>query len=174
MEYIIGSTNPAKVKAAKDVLEAHFPEAILIENEVESGVSKQPFGDEETRLGAINRALRASGMMKEAIGIGLEGGVRVLEDQMYLCNWGALVLPDGKRFIAGGAQIPLPNEIATKVADGHELGPVVDNYFESIGIRNKEGAIGMFTAHAVNRDDLFTHIMQLLIGQLKYYQQSQS
>jgi len=87
---------------------------------------------------------------------------------MYLCNWGALVLPDGTRFTAGGAQIPLPKEIADELITGKELGPVVDAYFKASGIRHKEGAIGIFTAHAVNRDELFEHVLQLLIGQLKY------
>ncbi len=172
MEFIIGSTNPAKVKAATRVITSHYPQATISNAEVGSGVSNQPVGDEETRLGAINRALRAASMMDGVLGIGLEGGVRMIGDQMYLCNWGAIVLPDGDRFTAGGAQIPLPKEIASKVLAGYELGPVVDNYFELSGIRNKEGAIGMLTAHAVNRDDLFTHVLQLLIGQLNYHRQS--
>jgi len=168
MEFIIGSTNAAKVTAARRVIMSYFPHAVVDEVDVKSGVSDQPFGDEETRLGAINRALRAAGMQKNVIGIGLEGGVRMLEGQMYLCNWGALVLPDGTRFTAGGAQIPLPKEIADELITGKELGPVVDAYFKASGIRHKEGAIGMFTAHAVNRDELFEHVLQLLIGQLKY------
>ena len=67
-------------------------------------------------------------------------------------------------FTAGGAQIPLPKEIAEELIAGKELGPVVDAYFKASGIRQKEGAIGMFTANAVNRDELFEHILQLLIG----------
>lgn len=173
MNFVIGSVNLAKVTAADDVISQHFPQSTISSIEVGSGVSNQPYGDEETRLGAINRALRAVGKNRETIGIGLEGGVRRIGEQMYLCNWGALVLPSGRRFTAGGAQIPLPQEIAVMVAAGNELGQVVDNYFELSGIRSKEGAIGMFTAFAVNRDDLFKHVMQLLIGQLKYYQQSQ-
>ncbi|KAA0965113.1 DUF84 family protein [Sporosarcina sp. ANT_H38] len=173
MEFMIGSTNPAKVNAAKKVLAIHFPKALLAEAEVGSGVSEQPFGDDETRLGAINRALRAAGMKVGVIGIGLEGGVRILEGQMYLCNWGALKLPDGTKFTAGGAQIPLPREIADELRAGKELGPVVDFYFKSSGIRNKEGAIGMLTANAVKRDELFEHVLQLLIGQYKYHLKSQ-
>jgi inosine/xanthosine triphosphatase len=173
MEFVIGSSNPTKIKAASSVIASHFPQASISNADVGSGVPNQPVGDEETQLGAINRALRASGMVEGAFGIGLEGGVRMIGEQMYLCNWGALVLPDGKRFTAGGAQIPLPKEIAVKVSAGNELGPVVDNYFELSGIRIKEGAIGMLTAHTVNRDDMFTHVLQLLIGQLKYHQQSQ-
>ena len=168
MEFIIGSTNAAKVTAARRVIMSHFPHAVVNEVDVKSGVSDQPFGDEETRLGAINRALRATGILGNVIGVGLEGGVRMLEGQMYLCNWGALVLPDGVRFTAGGAQIPLPKELADELITGKELGPVVDDYFKASGIRHKEGAIGMFTAHAVNREELFEHVLQLLIGQLKY------
>ncbi|WP_318614174.1 DUF84 family protein [Sporosarcina sp. YIM B06819] len=168
MEFMIGTTNPAKVKAARRVITSQFPQATVWEVEVNSGVSDQPFGDEETRLGAINRALRATETKEDVIGIGLEGGVRMLEGQMYLCNWGALVLPGGKRFTAGGAQIPLPQEIANELLEGKELGPVVDDYFTANGIRHKEGAMGMFTAHTVNRDQLFEHVLLLLIGQLKY------
>jgi len=173
MEFMIGTTNPAKVKAVKEVLAIHFPQALIAEIEVGSGVSEQPLSDDETRLGAINRALRAAGKEVSAIGIGLEGGVRILEGQMYLCNWGALTLPDGTRFTAGGAQIPLPKEIADELMAGKELGPVVDAYFKSSGIRMKEGAIGMLTANAVKRDELFVHILQLLVGQYKYHLQSQ-
>ena len=168
MEFIIGSTNPAKVNAARRVIAGHYPQATITEAQVGSGVSDQPFGDEETRLGAVNRALWASSLKEDAIGIGLEGGVRLLEGQVYLCNWGALVLPDGTKFTAGGAQIPLPPAIAQELLNGKELGPVVDHFFKTTGIRQKEGAIGMFTAQAVKRDELFEHVMQLLIGQFKY------
>lgn len=168
MEFIIGSANSAKLSAARRVIALHFPQAKIEAAEVGSGVSEQPFGDEETRLGALNRALRASSLKEGAIGIGLEGGVRTLEGQVYLCNWGALKLPDGTKFTAGGAQIPLPPAIAEEMLNGKELGPVVDNYFKMNGIRQKEGAMGMFTAQAVKRDALFEHILQLLIGQFKY------
>lgn len=169
MNFIIGSTNQAKVKAAQSVIENHFPGCGLFEVKVPSGVKDQPFGDEETRTGALNRATNAANELDGAIGIGLEGGVRILGDEMFVCNWGALVLPSGKSFTAGGAQIPLPEEIASELHKGLELGIVVDEYFKASGIRHSEGAIGMFTAHAVTRDKLFEHVMQLLMGQLKYY-----
>ena len=44
MEFIIGSTNPAKVKAVQRVIASHFPKAIISEVDVKSGVSDQPFG----------------------------------------------------------------------------------------------------------------------------------
>lgn len=168
MEFIIGSTNIAKVKAARAVIESHFPGSEVAQVKVPSGVKDQPFGDEETRTGALNRAANAAKEQSGAIGIGLEGGVRMIGDEMFVCNWGAVVLPSGKAFTAGGAQIPLPEEIASELQKGRELGIVVDEYFEANGIRHHKGAIGMFTAQAVTRDKLFEHVMQLLIGQLKY------
>ena len=169
MDFLIGSTNNAKVQAATEVLGLHFPTATIRGIEINSGVANQPFGDEETRLGAINRALQVQSIQENVIGIGLEGGVRMLDEKLYICNWGALALPDGKRFTAGGAQIPLPEEIALEIRQGKELGPVIDKYFNAQGLRQKEGAMGMFTAGVVTRVDLFTHILQLLSGQLKYY-----
>lgn len=170
MKFIIGSTNQAKVKAARTIIEQHFPNSELHEVKVPSGVKDQPIGDEETRTGALNRATNAAKEQEGAIGIGLEGGVRLLDNEMFLCNWGALVLPSGEKFTAAGAQIPLPNSIATEIHKGKELGIVVDEYFQASGIRHSEGAIGMFTAQAVTRDLLFEHIMLLLVGQLKFYQ----
>lgn len=168
MDFVIGSKNNAKVQAVKDVLAIHFPSSQVTSIEISSGVSNQPYSDEETRLGAVNRALRASNLQAGGIGIGLEGGVRSLGEQLYICNWGALVLPDGTRLTAGGAQIPLPEKIAIEIRKGKELGPVIEAYFNREGLRKKEGAMGVFTSGAVTRVDLFTHIMHLLIGQLQY------
>jgi len=172
MKFIIGSTNQAKVKAAREVIESHFPGSELSSMKVPSGVKDQPFGDEETRVGALNRAANAANEANGAIGIGLEGGIRMQGEEMFVCNWGALVLPSGKSFTAAGAQIPLPDEIASELQNGRELGVVVDEYFKASGIRHSEGAIGMFTANAITRDKLFEHVMQLLIGQLKYYKKA--
>lgn len=168
MDFVIGSTNRAKVQAAKEIITSQYPMASLTEQNVESGVSNQPFGDEETRTGAINRAKVAAQSKEGAIGIGFEGGIRMVGRQMYLCNWGALALPDGTVFTAAGAQIPLPLDIARKLLEGQELGPVVDDYFKASGIPHREGAIGMFTAHLVNRNQLFEHILLLLIGQFEF------
>ncbi|MDS9471782.1 DUF84 family protein [Sporosarcina pasteurii] len=168
MEFIIGSTNQAKVQAVKNVIRHYFPNAEVTAIEANSGVAAQPFGDEEAIMGAMNRAQQVYSKEKNVIGIGLEGGVRLLGETMYICNWGALVLPTEQVITAGGAQIPLPNEIASEIHLGKELGPVIDRYFKAKGLRQKEGAMGMFTAGTVSRVELFTHIMHLLIGQLQY------
>ena len=116
--------------------------------------------------------MNANAIENNSIGIGLEGGVRLLGEEFLMCNWGALVLPNGQKIIAAGAQIPLPREIGEQIQSGLELGPVIDQYFGLKENKQNLGAIGIFTDGVVNRTELFVHISQLLIGQYKYSFQS--
>lgn len=171
MKFVLGSENQAKKRAVVRVVERYMENSIIASAPVPSGVRAQPMSEEETRQGAINRSISAA---HHAFGIGLEGGVHMIGDTMYLCNWGALTTPEGKTFTAAGAQIPLPEDLANEIRCGKELGDAVDAYFTKQNIRMSEGAMGMLTAQLVPRDALFEHIMQLLIGQLLYSTSLQS
>ncbi|PSL31097.1 inosine/xanthosine triphosphatase [Planomicrobium soli] len=161
---VIASSNPAKIKAVSTVLTELEMAFELQSLETDSGVSAQPFSLEETRLGAVNRAQRA--LRCEAdIAIGLEGGVYELEGVLHLCNWGALYSESGELYTAAGAQIPLPKSIADPLRAGEELGPIMDVYAQESGIRHHKGAVGILTAGLVNRDEMFQHIVKLLLGQ---------
>ena len=170
MEFVLGSENQAKKRAVVRIVENYMENSTVSTASVASGVSAQPMSEEETRQGAINRSVIAA---KDAYGIGLEGGVHMVADTMYLCNWGALTTPEGKTFTAAGAQIPLPEELADELRDGKELGDAVDTYFKKQNVRMAEGAMGMLTGQLVPRDALFEHIMKLLLGQLLYSTSSQ-
>ncbi|MEW9110671.1 MAG: DUF84 family protein [Cytobacillus gottheilii] len=163
---IIGSKNPAKILAAENALKEYPAE--LSSFDAASNVSEQPFSDEETISGAINRARDAMQKGSGEIGIGLEGGVVETEYGLYLCNWGALYEEGQPPIIAGGARIPLPEEIAEKLRAGMELGPVMDEYAQKENVRKKDGAIGIFTSGRISRIDMFTHICCMLLGQYEY------
>ncbi|MFC0300945.1 DUF84 family protein [Virgibacillus soli] len=165
MKIIIGSKNPAKMEAVKTV----FSDAVVEADSVPSDVSAQPFSDEETREGAINRAKACSKRHENTIGIGLEGGVMYVGKQLFLCNWGALVTEEGNVFTASGARIALPTEIEEQLKFGTELGDVMDAYAKKQDVRKKEGAIGIFTNDLVSRSDMFVHVVQLLRGQWEYW-----
>lgn len=166
LKIAIGTLNPAKVLAVKNAF--NLEECKFVPINVQSGVSNQPFSDEETMEGAMNRAVRAREESRADIGIGLEGGVVETAKGLFLCNWGALCDYDNKVFVASGAKIPLPNEVAEGVRSGQELGPVMDEYTRMIDIGKHEGAIGIFTAGEMSRTDMFTHIIKLIIGQYKF------
>jgi inosine/xanthosine triphosphatase len=166
----IGTTNPAKIAAVQAVFShEHY---LFVPTTVSSDVAAQPFSDEETRLGAVNRAKNALAKEQADIGIGLEGGVVKTNDGLWVCNWGALVDRNGIVVSAGGARIPLPAEVAEGVMSGRELGDVMDEYTGKRNIRKKEGAIGIFTNGYVNRTDMFIHIVKLLAGQYEFFCQN--
>ncbi|RHW40785.1 DUF84 family protein [Neobacillus notoginsengisoli] len=167
MKIIIGSKNPAKVSAVKNAFQTD-DSIEFIAMDIPSGVSAQPFSDEETIEGAINRAHAALEEGNGEIGIGLEGGVNATKHGLFLCNWGALVQEGFPPIIAGGARIPLPDEIAGKLLAGRELGPVMDDYTKKKDIRENEGAVGVFTNGQISRTEMFTHVTKLLAGQYEY------
>ena len=168
MKVIIGSTNPAKIAAVKNVFSYQQTEFLSLD--VASGVSEQPFSDDETIRGAMNRAIGALEQGKGEIGIGLEGGVQESEQGLLLCNWGALASNEFDPIIAGGARFLLPEEIAQRLRAGDELGPVMEDYAKKANVRKNQGAVGILTNGLINRAEMFSHIMNLLVGQYDYQQ----
>lgn len=166
MNIIVGSKNPTKVKAVEEI----FPEARVIPLDVPSDVSPQPFSDEETIKGAINRAKHCHDSSSNEIGIGLEGGVMYVGNDLYLCNWGALMI-ENHVFTASGARILLPKEFDQKLKQGMELGDIMDDYSKRKEVRNNEGAIGIFTSDLISRKEMFSHVVKLLRGQWKYWKE---
>ncbi|WP_099158811.1 DUF84 family protein [Virgibacillus ndiopensis] len=165
MKITIGSKNPTKIAAVQTI----FPNANVTNLDAPSHVSAQPFSDEETRQGAINRAKTCVKENPNSIGVGLEGGVMYIDEELYLCNWGALVDHKQTIYTASGARILLPPEIQTQLAKGMELGDIMDQYAQKKEVRKKEGAIGIFTNEIVSREEMFVHVVKLLRGQWEFY-----
>ena len=164
-EVYIGSLNPAKINAVKIVFPAGTK---IVPEEVPTSVSAQPFSDEETRQGAIHRAVYLTEQRNAAYGIGLEGGVVEVNEGLLLCNWGALAEKGGKVFTAGGARILLPVDIADQVRQGQELGEVIDKWSQRKNVRKKEGTVGILTAGEITREMMFEHVVRLIYGQWKF------
>lgn len=166
MKVIVGSKNPAKISAVQTAFYTY--EIELVSLDVPSGVNEQPFSDDETIKGAINRAQNALEVGNGDIGIGLEGGVHQTEHGLFLCNWGCLVEKGEPPIIGGGARILLPKQIAIRLLNGEELGPVMDDYAKQENVRKNEGAVGIFTNGMINRAEMFSHVTKLLVGQYEY------
>lgn len=162
----IGSKNPAKISAVKAAFQNE--PCTFVPVDVPSGVSEQPFSDEETIEGATNRAHLALEAGRADIGIGLEGGVHETSHGLFLCNWGALAMKDQRPLVAGGARILLPEQLADRLRSGLELGPVMDEYGKKQNVSKNEGAIGIFTGGRISRAEMFSHIIKLLVGQFEY------
>ncbi|MGN7478028.1 DUF84 family protein [Solibacillus silvestris] len=168
MKVAVGSKNKAKVGAVEAIIRQFFPEATIESIDVPSDVSVQPFSNEETRQGAINRARNAMMQTNADLTFGLEGGVDEIDGTMYCCNWGAALLKDGTAIASSGAQFALPEAIAMELRVGKELGPVMDVYTNMENIRHHQGAIGIFTHQLIDRKAMFEHIVKLLVGQVLF------
>jgi non-canonical (house-cleaning) NTP pyrophosphatase len=48
----------------------------------------------------------------------------------------------------------------------------MDDYAQTENVRKNEGAVGIFTNGLINRSEMFSHIMNLLVGQFHYQKAS--
>jgi inosine/xanthosine triphosphatase len=161
MHIAIGSTNPVKRMAAENVLSIVFPQAHFSCLEVPSGVRNQPWGDDETRQGAYNRATAALAQTQADAAIGLEGGVVECDFGLMTTAWCVIITRDGTLGIGGGINILLPNSVTQAVRSGVELGPAMDALTGDHNTKQKNGAIGILTNGLLDRQQAYEVIIQL-------------
>lgn len=152
----VGSMNPVKLGAIRAVMEVRFPEAEFRPAAVDSGVSVQPIGLDETLRGAGNRARAAFAGCD--LSVALESGlVPVPGTATGYMNLTACAIFDGHEMFLGlGPAFELPAEVTRLVVEeGLELDPAVrkagltDN--ERIGYA--QGIIGILSGGRVTRMD---------------------
>lgn len=172
MYLFVGSTNPVKINAVTNAASETWPDVVVHGYEVPSGINEQPMSDEETRLGATNRAQAAleAGLTQsnadsnQALGIGLEGGVTQLDGELWSTVWVVVVDKDGTITESNGARFKVPDVIAQPILAGGEMGPVVSQLFGRDDIKQKQGAIGVITQGFVDRTEEYTGIAKLALG----------
>lgn len=160
----LGSTNPAKVAAVREALAKLAPGCEVLPLDVPSGVGHQPFGDSETRAGALERARNALTRGGADIGFGLEGGVELDGERVWLLSWVAAVDPSGREGYASGLRMLLPPSLGRGLHDGAELGTLVDALFGVKDAKSASGAIGLLTAGAVSRTDAFADLVAMSLA----------
>ena len=148
----VGSTNPAKTTAVKNVCEQAFAGCTVVGVDVPSGVREQPLGADETAAGARNRARAALQAVPGAqLGLGLEGGVD-LEGHLISCV--AVVAEGGRENLAWGVRFPLPPDMVARVLAGEELGPVVDESMKRTDSKRQMGVVGILTNGLFTRTEM--------------------
>ena len=165
MKVVVGSTNPVKLKAVEEAFQTFFEEELeVVGKEVGSGVVDQPWGEEETRKGARNRAIRSLEKGKGDFGVGLEGGVTEVEGKLFECAWVVVKDRKGKEGLGGGLYFELPVKVAEKIRQGGELGPIMDELLQEKDVKKKSGAIGVFTKGKLTRKQAYVHlVLQALV-----------
>ncbi len=160
----VGSTNPVKIKAAQLACEQVFSDFSVQGKEVESGVSSQPRSDEETRLGAIHRALHILENPEIELAIGIEGGVQESSDGLLNSVWVCVMDKTKTPFCSNGVRFLLPTKVAQAIRDGQEMGPALDLITNQQDTKKKMGMVGLVTHGTVDRTEAYMSVIKLALG----------
>ena len=151
----VGSENPVKIAAAKAVVGRIWLLVEVHSMPVSNSVSAMPMDDDECIAGAHGRAKEALTALDADLGLGLEGGVQLYRNQLFLTGWAAAIDRAGRMGIGSAARLLLPPVIQAAVLDGHELGPIMDEQTGRRNTNHAEGAIGILTGGLMTRQRSF-------------------
>ena len=154
---LVGSKNPVKISCTEDAFTRAFNKSFLVEGiNAASGVSAQPIGDQETLLGAKNRARNSRDVFPEAnYWVGIEGGVDEDEAGMYAFAWIYILDKDGKASQSKTGTFYIPGAVAKLVKGGMELGMADDAVFQQENSKQLGGSVGILTHGIVERSEYY-------------------
>ncbi|MCK5704009.1 MAG: inosine/xanthosine triphosphatase, partial [Cyclobacteriaceae bacterium] len=160
------SENPVKIESTRKGFEEVFKKTSgfeFIGKSISSGVGDQPMTNEETLLGAGNRAQRLKAKFPGGdFFVGIEGGIQTIGDEMEAFAW--VVILDER--MAGKAQtstFQLPSEIVELVSQGIELGHADDMVFQRKNSKQGNGAVGILTNNVIDRVEYYRHAVILAL-----------
>lgn len=159
---VVGSRNPVKVNVATLAFTAMWPqeEWHVHGYDAPSGVSEQPFGIEETRQGAMNRAEAAALSHPEAdYTVGLEGGIEIIDEQYFVTAWMCVRRADGELGFGRTSAFALPPSVVEHIRNGMELGHATDVVFSAHNSKQKGGVIDFLTDGLIDRTHFYRDAM---------------
>lgn len=159
----VGSANRVKVDAVSQGLQGE--KITLISHPAASLVRDQPMSDEETLQGAINRAKECLNRTQAAVAFGLEGGIVFMNNQVYLCHWGALADRRDNLLFSNSPLLRLPDDYRQGLLDGQNLDQMMAHFTGIANLGSKEGAIGYFTQNRLTRSQVLAQTVKILFGQ---------
>lgn len=148
----VGSHNPVKVQATRNVLEKIYGDLEVYPAEVDSGVPDQPIGLNQTIEGAINRAKEAY-LQECDLGVGIESGLLKTPHTItgYVdLQWCAVY--DGEKVTLGvSAGFEYPPSVVEEVLNGKEVGDVMDQLTGVDDLGEKMGAVSYLSRGMLDR-----------------------
>ena len=153
---VVGSTNKSKLLGVKRAWRL-FEDAEVIGVEVEKAVSPQPVGWREVFYGSLQRALKASDIVKNAkYYVGVEAGLVPAPMPSGLMEIQVAVVVDrrGRVSVGTSSGFEIPYKMIDEVLSLRELGDVASEVLRRREIKEKLGIIGYLTRGIVTRVDL--------------------
>lgn len=159
---IVASLNPAKIKAVESAFTSVFghDQFSFVGVSVPSEVSDQPMTDAETHQGALNRVKNARQTQPDKdFYVGLEAGFEHGSTFAWM-----IIETDNQRGESRSASLPLPPKVQDKLHEGDELGDVMDEFFNTSNIKQKGGAISLFTNGILTRSSVYHQALILALA----------
>lgn len=156
----VGSTNPAKISAARIAFKkVYTKEKIKVVGvSVSSGVSHQPMSDKESIRGATNRAKAALKAVKNAdFGVGMEGGVHKIGKNWFESGWVAVIDKEDRIGLGTCARWQVSNKVVNKLKEKGELSKIFE---ELSGVKNAKdigGVHSIITNKNLKRNVTYSH-----------------
>ncbi len=168
MRIVVGSRNPAKVEAVRDVMKDYprLAAAEVVGTEVASGVSDQPKSLDDTVAGAIARAKGAFADCDYAVGIE-SGFMAVPQARTGYLEFSVAAIWDGDRAHLGfSPAFECPDEVMRLVLEeGCDLSTACfrAGVASDPEIGRKQGIIGVLTKGRMTRKDYTTYALRLAL-----------
>ncbi len=166
----VASQNPVKLRAAHTAFQQIFPGQTFAVSgiNVPSGVPDQPLSLPETMQGARNRAENARAARPGSdFWVGIEGGIEDTTLGMSCFARVHIIDRAGQSGIGQTAVFYLPREVAELVRQGLELGHADDIVFQRDNSKQANGAIGILTDDAVDREAYYIHAVIMALVPFK-------
>lgn len=152
MKVAVGTTNPVKVDAVRNVFGRIYKDVTVEPRKVGTGVPDQPFGA-ETIQGAINRARNAYRSGEYDFGVGIEAGLSDVEGYVLDIQFCAIYDPYWTT-IGCGSGFQYPPKVLSEVLTGREVGDVMSELSGIPELGQKMGAIGYLSRSMLDRTQL--------------------
>jgi inosine/xanthosine triphosphatase len=165
LRIIVGSKNPVKVGCTREAFSQAFGNVGLVEGvDALSNIPAQPRSEEETLLGAKNRATHAKSLVPEAdYWVGIEGGVDEDPQGMYAFAWIYVLHRSGKSSQSKTGTFYLPPRVVALIQDGMELGHADDLVFQAQNSKQQGGSVGLLTHGLITREGYYQQAMVLAL-----------
>jgi inosine/xanthosine triphosphatase len=152
MKIAVGSINPVKISATENIFSKIYGKVEVVGLEVDSGVSEQPIGIDETIKGAINRAKKVYNDDFD-FSVGVESGLMKTPHSIsgYIdLQWCAIF--DGHKVTLGvSSGFEYPPCVIENVLKGKEVGDVMDKVTGINDLGEKMGAVSYLSRGMLDR-----------------------
>jgi len=170
----VGSENPVKVNAVKEIMSTIYGNVEIFSYSVDSGVSSQPTSLEEIIEGAINRARNVILKNDNAtFGVGIEAGITPVPHTItgYLdFAYCAIIDRDMKITLGASPGFECPPIVIKKIfSESKEVGEIFDELLHEKDVKKRMGAVGYLTHGLLNRLEFVKlSVLMAMVPRLKH------